>query len=114
MSDQPSTKVLTRPKKYSKNSSNTERNQVKKDPTKLQAKSELEKLNTARNAMGEIFQTSDLIQVKDLQENLTIGKIKYFYQNSKGIVVVYEPTEETEPDWKWEQGCCAIDNVVRA
>ena len=77
-------------------------------------KSSLEKLDRATNSEGEVFQASDLIQVKDLKGRPTTAKLQYFFSVSHDTMAVYTPAEDLETGWEWERGCCLVDALVRA
>ena len=100
---------------YSESSTdNGARTQLKPRPKSKQPKFEVEKLETATNSLGEVFQAGDLIWVKDLKARLTTAKIEYFYAEPRGTMAVYVPAEEQEAGWSWFRGCCLVDTLVAA
>ncbi len=107
-------KVIARPRPNYQASSPDNGESTPPKPKSKQPKYELEKLETATSSRGEVFSSGDLIQVKDLKDNPTTAKIKYFYAEPRGTMAVYVPAEEQEAGWVWTQGCCLVDTLTRA
>ncbi len=107
------TKAIARPRMNHKESA-TDNGKSTQPKPKSKPKFELEKLETATNSLGEVFNAGDLIVVRDLKGNFTIAKIEYFYAEPRGTMTVYVPAEEQETGWSWVQGYCLVDTLLRA
>ena len=68
------TKAIARPQTEQTESSTDNGTSTPSQP-KSKPKYEVEKLETATNSLGEVFQTGDLIWVKDLKARLTTAKM---------------------------------------
>ena len=86
--------------------------QPRPKPKSKQPKYQVEKLETATNSQGEVFNAGDLIQVKDLKSRPTTAKIEYFYVEPRGMMAVYAPAVDQESGWEWSQGCCLVDTLM--
>ena len=82
-------------------------------PKSKPPKYQVEKLETATNSQGEVFNAGDLIQVQDLKARPTTAKIEYFYAEPRGVMAVYSPAEDQEQGWEWAQGYCLVNTLVR-
>ena len=104
-------KAIARPRPNSQASS-PDNGESTPPKTKSQPQYAVEKLETATNSQGEVFQAGDLIQVKDIKRNPTTAKIEYFYAEPRGMMAVYSPAEDQESGWEWAQGCCLVDTLI--